>query len=672
MGQAGLFWEPKVKAVKKRKGKKNVMPRIHSKWRPTKPNRWPNLKDEKIISLDVETYDPNLLTHGPGWSRGDGHLVGLSVAVSRNDSWYFPMRHSVESNLNQSPRKVLQWAKDNLTNPNALKIGANIIYDIGWLREEGVDVPGPYLDIQHVEALLNEHRRHYNLDSIAEQYLGSGKVSQKLYSWCAEYYGGAVNGSQRKNIHRAPVSYVGPYAEADAWQPYKIWKKQKKKIKEQKLNTVLDLEQRLIPLLIDMRFNGVKVDLDKAEQVRDQLIDQEKEIQQQLDSLAGVEVNVNAAATIQKAFDKNNLPYGYTAPSKTYPDGQPSFTKAFLEQHPSKIAQMIVEIRRVSKLRSTFIEGAILEKNVKGRIHCEFTQLKGESGGAITGRFSSRNPNLQNIPSRDPIYAPIIRGCFVPDSDATDWLRADLSQFEYRGLAHFAVGDDSDKIRNLYRTNPATDYHQATGDLIKEITGLHLDRKPTKGINFGICYGMGKAKLQSNLGVSAKKAKTLLDAYHEGVPFVKATFDMFVEQAKKHGHVKTILGRRARFPRWEEPWNEDKITYGTVEEAKREHGDNIQRAFTHKALNSVLQGSNADYIKKVMVDVYEAGIFDQLGGVPHLTVHDEIDLSCNVRKHKKIIREMKHIMEHCIPMRVPVIMDIEAGKNWGNCKEIDL
>jgi len=672
MGETGLFWTPRIKNTRKRKGsKKNIQPRIHSSWKPLKPSKWPNFKHAKILSIDTETFDPRLLTHGPGWARGDSHLVGVSVSVGtgKKETLYLPMRHTIESNLNCDPDKVLLWCKDNLCT-NALKVGANIIYDIGGLRAEGVNVPGPYLDIQHVEALLNEHRRSYNLDSIARQYLKTGKVSQKLYSWCAEYYGGQVGSNQRANIYRAPVSYVGPYAEGDAWQPYQIWKKQRKLIDKQKLNEVLDLEQRLIPLLLDMRFRGVRVDLNQAEQVRDQLITNEDTLQQQLNKIAGSEVNVNASATIKVAFDNNNLHYGYTKPSKTHPEGQPSFTKLFLENHPSDIAQLIVQIRGMAKLRATFIEGAILEKNVNGRIHCEFTQLKGDAGGAITGRFSSRNPNLQNIPSRDPIYAPLIRGCFVPDEGFSDWLKTDASQIEYRGLAHFARGNGSKGIRKLYKKYPNTDYHQTTIELINEITNILLERKPAKSINFGIVYGMGKKKLQKSLGLSTTKAKDLMTAYHAGVPFVKTTFDYYMERAQLYGFVTTLMGRRARFHRWEEPWGEHSYTFSQASEKFGE--GNIQRAFTHKALNSVLQGTAADFMKKLMVDTYEAGIYDRLGGPPQITVHDELNFSCNYKQDKKVIKEMKYIMENCLPMRVPLIMDFEKGKNWGHLTEVKI
>ena len=667
----GLFWEPKSKRVKRKFGAVRVMPRIRSKWKPINPSDWPRLKDAKKIAIDTETYDPNLLTHGPGYARHSGHIVGFSVSVGGNSHWYFPMRHTIESNLNYSPEKALAWAKDNLeyyTNNKRTVIGANLQYDLGWFREEGVNVGGKYLDVLLVEALINEHRLRYTLDSIAERYLGSGKVSNKLYQWLSDYYGGAVNDKQRKNIYRAPVSYVGPYAEGDAAQPFQIWKKQKRIIREQHLETVLDLECRLIPVLLDMRFQGVRVDLKQAELVREQLIEREEVAQKQLNNIAGMDVAVNASKSIEKAFKKHNMKYQLTD------KGNPSFTKLFLSNHPSEIAKLIVEIRRVSKLRKTFIEGAILDKNVDGRVYCQFIQLKSEFGGSGPGRFSSKNPNLQNIPSRDKVFAPLIRGCFIPERGYTHWFKSDASQVEYRFLAHFAVGKGAKEIRERYRNDPTTDYHDSTKDLIHKQTGILLERKPTKGINFGIVFGMGVAKLIATLGLDKKAGMELMKAYHSGVPFVKETFDYFSNMAKERGYITTILGRRSRFLHWEEARG-DGTTYPSYGEAIKMLGGNVQRAGTHKALNNVVQGSGTgDFIKAVLVKTYEAGIYDALGTLPSVTVHDEVNFSCNFKskKQRKILKEFKYIAEHAIKAKVPLLMGTELGDNWGSVKEIVL
>ena len=652
----GLFWQDK----EPKKGDPiRDMPKIKSKWRALSPDRWPNLQNEKIIGLDVETYDPNLTTHGPGWARHDGHLVGISVATSRNNSWYFPMRHTIKPKQNLNPDKVLEWAADNLSGLST-KVGANIGYDVGWLREEGVYVGGKFIDIQHNEKLIDENKFNYSLEALAQQYLGVGKESHKLYKWLARFYGGKIDGKQRANIYRAPPSLVGPYAEGDAWEPLKIWKKQQVTIKIEGLERVLDIEQRLIPMLIDMRFRGVRVNLDYAEQMRERLIKMEAKIQYQLDKIAGKHVRFNAPASIVGGFENLGIPYEFTE------EGNPSFAKAFLKSCPHEIAKLILKIREVNKLRSTFIEGALLEKHVNGRVYCQFNQF----GAKQTGRFSSSNPNLQQVPSRTELGREI-RRCFIPDFGFSDWYRKDYSQIEYRHLAHHAVGKGSNNIRKMYRKNPKTDYHKAATKLIYIITRILLERKPTKTINFGIVYGMGKPKLCASLGLSKDAGDQLFEAYHEGMPFAATTFDYFMNMAAQQGYVTTALGRRGRFPMWEEAHARDGDLYRSRRQAITATGStNVQRAMTHKALNKVLQGGAADHMKKAMVETYEAGVYDAIGGVPSLTVHDELDGSTNYDDCEEAHLEMKHIMETCLPLKVPVIVDTEIGSNWADTHEV--
>ncbi len=653
--EIGLFWQDEKQTTKG--GPVRKMPKIKSKWRAKSPADWPNYRHAKKIAIDTETYDPNLLTHGPGWARGDGHLVGISAAVSPSDYIYLPMRHEVKSGQNCDPDKVLLWAKDNLqyhTNNKRLVIGANLIYDIGWLREEGVLVGGDLLDVQHVETLIDENLFTYNLDSIAQTYLKTGKISSKLYKWLARFYGGKAAPNQRKNIYRAPPSLVGPYAEGDAWQPYQIWEHQKKIIKEQDLERVLDVEMRLIPMLLEMRFRGVRVDLDYVEQFREELFEMEIKVQKKLNKVAKGSVVINSGNSIAKAFRRLGIPYQLTD------DGNPSFVKAWLNAHPHKIAKLIVQTREIQKLRSTFIEGALLDKQVNGRIFGQFNQLRARSG-----RFSSSNPNLQQVPSRTELGRKV-RRCFIPDEGYTDWYRYDYSQIEYRHLAHHAVGKGAKKIRKRYRKNPKTDYHNATTELIKEITNIILDRKPTKTINFGLCYGMGKPMLCISLGLSKKAGNNLFSAYHTGVPFVSATFDHFMTMAQEQGYVTTTLGRRSRFTAFEQRWGEA-IVFSEEAAIGKWGRDNYQRAMCHKGLNRVLQGGAADHMKMAMVELWESGVFDSIG-VPSLTVHDELDGSTNFQENIETHREIKRIMENCLPLKVPVIADVEVGPNWRDCK----
>ena len=668
--QIGLIWKPKRK--NKRRAKATIvreMPPIKSKWKALPPDRWPNYRDAKILSIDTETKDPNLLTHGAGYARHDGHMVGFSVAVSRKDFFYLPLKHEVKKKQNVDYDKALLWAKDNLEEHRCNKrivIGANIQYDIGFFRESGIHVGGTLLDVQLTEKLINENRFSYSLDTLAKIYTKQGKISNKMYQWASDYYGGKADQSQRKNIYRIPPALVGKYGEADAWLPLLIWKEQKKLIKEQELGDVLDLECRFTRVLLDMRFRGVKIDIPYAEEMRERLIIMEAKVQKKLDKIAGKHIRFNAAASIEGGFLNLGLPYGHTAPSEKHPDGQASFTKVFLQNCEHDIADLILKVREINKIRGTFVESALLGKHIEGRVYGTFNQL-----GTRSGRLSAALPNLQQAPSRTTLGKEL-RRCFIPDgtSEKINWYRADVSQIQYRGLAHHAVGKGSDKVRRMYTEDPRTDFHTATQNLIKEVTGRVLERKPTKNINFGLCFGMMKAKLIRTLGLTPKKGNELFKAYHAGVPFVQATFDACAELVQHQGYVRTKLGRRSRFDQWCEPFG--KKYYSSHNQALREigHSAEIERAFAYKALVMLVQGEEADFIKGAMVKCYEDGVFDAIGGVPSLVVHDEIDGSCNLETDREALIHMKEVMQNSASYRVPILVDLEVGTNWRDCEKL--
>lgn len=662
--KTGIFWDekPGEKVVNKTA---IIMPDIpETNWQM--PTSFPNLKHAKCLAIDTETYDPELLTHGPGWARGKGHIVGVSVAAD-GFKGYYPIRHEVEPHINFPPDKVFAWLRDILSNENAPKIGANLMYDVGWLREEGVDVKGKLIDVQYAEALLTEEGK-VGLEDIAQKYLGTGKESNLLYDWCARYYGGSPNGTQRKHIHKSPARLVGHYAESDAVLPLQLAKHLYAALQQDKLVDLFDLECRLTPLLIDMRFAGVTVDIDKAEQAREKLLAMADETSKQIRNIVGFNVNVNASASLAKAFDKLDLPYPLTAPSASYPDGQPSFTKFVLKSTKHNLARLIEDERKYRKTVSTFIDGYILNAHVNGKVYGQFHPLRGKENGARSGRFASSNPNLQNLSSRDKLIAPLIRGLFKPDYGHKCWRSYDYSQIEYRFLVHYAVGEGSDEVRKKYADDPHTDYHKMTQALVKEKTGIALDRKPVKNINFGLAYGMGEPTLADTLGVKLHEAKRLFVAYHGGAPFVKATMDACMNIAAKTGEITTILGRKSRFEKWLPIKRKKGKEYFPLpfEAALRKWGK-IGRAYLHKALNRRLQGSAADMLKVAMVKCYEDGIFDETG-VPRLTVHDENDFSDPGGKDNAF-KEMKHVMETCMDLKVPILVDSEVGPNWGHLEE---
>jgi len=624
------------------------------------------LDSARVLALDTETYDPELLTNGPGWARGKGHIVGVSLAVPDGHSWYFPVRHTIQPETNMDPEKVFRWLRDVLGTPTP-KVGANLLYDIGWLSEEKVSVKGGLYDVQFAEALLAEGS-DVTLNSLAKLYLGIGKVTEEVYQWCSDFYGGSLT-DQRKNLWRAPPCLVGPYACGDAALPLAILAKQWPKLEAEGLLPLFQMENDLIPLLVAMRREGVSVSIPKAEKLRDSLATRAEEVTRRLHGAVGFEVNVNAADSLAKAFDHIGIPYGKTK------KGKPSFTKDFLNEVEHPVAKLIVDIRKLDKLRGTFVESYILNSHVNGKVYGQFHTMRGQDGGTRSGRLSSSTPNLQNLPSRDEELAPLVRGIFIPDSGHHQWVKIDYSQIEYRFMIHYAIGSGAEEARAQFNNNPDTDYHEWTLDLVAPVVGWDVStkelrkprRKPIKNINFGLIYGMGIPKLTRSLGLSAAEGKKLFAAYHQGIPFAKPTMDAAMEEAQQIGTITTVLGRKSRFDLWEPvSWGEDTVAL-PYEKALLLHG-NIRRAYTHKALNRRLQGSAADLMKMAMWKCWKDGVFDQTG-VPRLTVHDELDFSDPGGKEDSF-NEMKHIMETAIPLRIPVRADAEVGTSWGDTKAI--
>jgi DNA polymerase I-like protein with 3'-5' exonuclease and polymerase domains len=657
----GFFWQDiPIKSGKRTFNR--VMPEIPvTGWKA--PREFPNLSSAPYISLDVETKDPELLTHGPGWGRGSGHLVGISVAVPGH-SWYFPMRHEVRPEENLDPVHVLQWARDTFGNPKQPKIGANLLYDLGWLEEERVSVRGMAYDVQFAEALLTEEGRT-NLEFLGQKYLGQGKETSHLYQWSADFYGGQPTGVQRANIYRCPPSLVGPYAESDAYIPQRVIVEQWRLLARENLLEVFDLESRLIPLLLKMRRVGVRVDVGRAEEVHAALGIKGKELLAKLKQVVGFEVNPNANDSLQKAFRAVGAEIPLTA------EGKATFTKDTLPLVEHEVADLVLAFRRIAKVRDTFIDSYLLRKHVNHRLHGQFHPLRGEGGGTRSGRLSASHPNLQNVPSRDDELGPLVRSCFIPDEGHTQWRRYDYSQIEYRNLAHFAVGPGAEELRRTYNADPNTDYHVHTQALVENLTKRKLSRKPVKTINFGLIYGMGESKLTRSLGLQPEAGKQLFDAYHEAAPFAKATMDHFSTKAMSVGFVETILGRRSRFELWEPDERSRKGQARSValpyELAYKRYtlgqGKRLKRAYGHKALNRVLQGSAADGMKKAMLQLWDSGVLDTVG-VPCLTVHDELDFT-DAGGNLDAWAYVKKTLETALPLRVPVRVDLEIGPNWG-------
>ena len=609
------------------------------------PPEFPDLTKYPQIAIDLETCDPNLMTMGPGWARKDGFIVGIAVAAGDN-AWYFPIRH--ENGHNMDPKMTLKWLRKQMATPHIDKLMHNATYDAGWLLAEGVEVQGRIIDTMVAAPLVDENRFSYSLNNLGRDYIDMRK-DEKMLRAAAKDWGI----DPKADMWRLPPSYVGAYAEQDAFMTMKLWDRLKTEITSQELTHIFDLETSLIPLMVQMRANGVRVDIDKADIAKKGLQEKVAELKADIKHKTGVAIEPWAADSVRQVFDALNLSYPKTDA------GAASFTKQYLNAHPHEVCQQIVKLREFDKADSTFID-SILRHSHKGRIHTEFHQLRSDDGGTVTGRFSSSNPNLQQIPARDPDIKKLIRGLFIPE-DGTKWGSFDYSSQEPRLLVHFAASMP-DNMRSPVVDTIVEEYHKGDVDLhqmVADIAGI--TRKQAKVVNLGIMYGMGVGKLAAQLGVSNEEAKSIIEEHRDKVPFVKQLATVASSQGEKHGQIRTILGRKCRFHLWEP------TTYGynkpmPLEDARKEYGGSLRRAFTYKALNKLIQGSAADQTKKAMADCFAEGL------VPMLTVHDEL---CFSVENEEQSAKIKEIMETGLPLKIPskVDDDIPALRglpnNWG-------
>jgi DNA polymerase I-like protein with 3'-5' exonuclease and polymerase domains len=584
------------------------------------PNEFPDLSEEKEIAIDLETRDENMKKLGTGWARQDGEIVGIAVAAG-SFKGYYPINHQGGGNL---PRgKVIGWFQEVLKT-DADKIFHNAQYDLGWIRSQGWEVKGRIIDTMIAAALIDENRYSFSLNSLGFDYLGEVKAEDELKEEAAS------RGLDAKaELWKMPSMAVGFYAEQDAALTLKLWNYFKPTLVKENLLKVWQLEMELLPILIRMRETGIRVDISKAEDLKKQLIKKEKDLLKKVKDLTNIDVEIWAARSVATAFDQQGIKYERTAKSK-----DPSFTTNWLENCNQDLAKWIKDAREINKLHSTFID-SILRYEHKGRIHAEINQLRGDNGGTVSGRLSMSNPNLQQVPARNKEYGKLIRGLFLPE-ERCKWGSFDYSQQEPRLVVHYAATTDkalggltgSDQLIKAYQDDD-TDFHQT----VAQMAGI--PRGQAKTINLGIFYGMGSNKLSKQLGITFDEAKALLREYDNKVPFVRELANRVMQQADKSGSIKTIMGRRCRFDKWEPR------AYGlhkamTEKEYISEYGslNSAKRAMTYKALNRLIQGSAADQVKAAMVKC------DKLGHTPMLQIHDELCFSVETEEDEAEIKKI--------------------------------
>lgn len=629
------------------------------------PTEFPDLSRAKYIGIDVESKDPNLQKMGPGFLRGDAEVVGISLATESGFKIYLPFGHGYGDQLDKS--FVIDYVKAQITRQDQIKVGANLMYEMEALNSLGLEMKGPLADIQIAEPLLDEDKPSgYSLEQLSWDYLGRGKSEQQLQE-AADAFGL----DKKRQLWMMPAKHTGVYAEDDALNPIQIYLKQVERIKAENLDGILDMEQRLLPILWKMRKRGIAVDLDRAQVLADKIVIEENRLLQEIRQQADYKVDPWSGGSLLELFRLLGLTHyvRYTKPTKNYPNGQPSFTNEFFKEiadiHP--VCTLLQDYRNANKMRRDFVEGLVMAKSIDGRLHPQWHQLRADdedrANGTTTGRIASSKPNLTQIPTRHPVWGKPIRSLFVPDKGGR-YAKHDYSQQEPRHTLHFAFlkgYPGAAEARQRYIDDPSTDYHDMTKDLIFEKTGQALPRRQAKDINLGAAYGMGKRKLAGKLGVTEEVATDILRIYHEGVPFVKKLGERCMEIVQGQGFIRTLLGRKRRFQEWEPSefgvWGQPTRDY---EEAVM-RWKYVQRAGAHKAMNSMVQGSAADQTKQAIL------ILDDEGLTPQIQVYDE--LGQTIWSDKDAWR-IKEIMEHAVETTVPHLADPDVGPSWGEVEEL--
>lgn len=617
----------------------------------------PDLSRIREFAIDTETWDPHLQDLGPGFVYGQAKVIGISVYCDNGYNEYFPLRHT-EGNINYGELKP--WLIELLGDPLRMAIFANARYDLEALYSLGIDVKNFCIDIQVLEALIDEERKSYSLSSLTKIYNLPEKSREAIEKALLRggYYQEKTGKPDWSKLYKLPADLVGEYAKYDAKATYDVFQCQKPIIAEEELKEVAELESQLIPVLHDMRIAGVPVDIPRAEEENSRIL---RETEVMLGQIHSLFPDLNVFSPLQLAEVVRER--GHIT-AKTEKGGD-SVSNEFLLSVDDEFLNLIGNYRQHEKIRRDFIEGLILNGSYKGRVHPQWFQTRGSSflsgddtGGTRSGRIACSNPNLAQIPSRHPVLGPLVRSLFIPESGAS-WFKGDLSQQEPRIGLHYAYVlklTGAEKARQIYLDNPNTDYHTMVMNMVNAVRSTPIARNQAKTINLGVAYGMGKKKLADALRMPMTQAKGLLEDYDRGFPFIKELMQIAMEYASERGYVKTILGRRRRFDMWEPPYfQRGKFPIKGKEAAMKAYGT-VRLAHLHKAMNSIIQGTAAEQMKKALVQVHAERI------PLHITLYDEIGASA---VNEAEARRIKEIAENAIKFEVPQVMEWKMLTSWG-------
>ena len=573
------------------------------------------LLTSKILSLDTETT---------GTEPMDAELVGMSFSITENEAFYVPVPSDRDEAL-----KIVKEFRTVFENENSLKVGQNIKYDMIVLQNYGAVVKGPLFDTMIAHYVLQPELRH-GMDYLAEIYLHYQTIH------IDELIG--PKGKNQKNMRDLDPKDVYLYACEDADITLKLKNVLEKELKENDAERLFyDIEMPLVPVLVNIERNGVLLDTEALQQSSAHFTAQMEQIEKEIYELAGETFNIASPKQVGEVlFDKLKI----IEKAKKTKTGQYVTSEEVLEslRHKHPVVEKILEHRGLKKLLGTYIDALPLLINPRtGRVHTSFNQTV-----TATGRLSSSNPNLQNIPIRDE-NGKEIRKAFIPDEGCL-FFSADYSQIELRIMAH--LSQDAHMIE-AFRSG--ADIHAATaakiyGIPVEEVTSDM--RRKAKTANFGIIYGISVFGLAERLSIPRAESKELIEGYFKTYPDIRAYMDESIEVAKEKGYVETIYKRKRFLP---DINSHNAIVRGYAE---------------RNAINAPIQGSAADIIKVAMVRIFNRFETEGLKSKMILQVHDELNFNVYKDELEKVKQIVLDEMENAIKLQVPLIADCGEGVNW--------
>lgn len=752
----------------------------------------PYIDPNQPITIDLETCDPELNVTAPGYISGVGFVAGIAIAANEG-AWYIPIRHTKGENYNTD--QVVSWL-NTICSADTDKIFHNAQYDLGWLKWLGVELHGKIFDTMLAAPLLNENRFSYQLDSLGRDYFGEGKFEEALKMAVQNEF---IKTKTHKTIIRLKEKYLDdnvknyrPFVQAKVreTQLYDLWPKDvqdkyevlgykkdkldhevyklpttktktakelmwavdpkemgsypiqdavltrrlyflfKDELEKENLTELANLENELLPALLEMREDGVRIDMNKAIELDKKYTKELNKLQDEIEKITGYPINIDEDTALIKYCDDNNLPYVKTE------KGNPSFSSENIIPDDKGFFDHVLDIRKYKKARDTYIRGYIFGMTISGWLHGQYNQLKSDDGGTVTGRLSSSNPNMQNLPS--PGKGPIgveIRSLFLPDNNEERWLCMDYSGQEPRmlvntvlrvekaynkgcgyndGKIHHRILAGSEKASDPKFAGYNADFHTAVSSFCIEeefkTEGKPIDtdefkaavkafRGKAKSIGLGVMYGSGVKKMatemtKKGIPMSVEETAAIKENIYKNVPFLKSLNDLLMNKAKTRGYILTILKRRGRFDKWECPFFDDSEkrkagfhVFDSLKEAQKYYRENRdkykkigrpQRAFVYKALNKLIQGSSADQTKMAMLMMYKRKDLTLSSldiyyrridcyAPPKMRIQVHDEINLSLPRRESA-EYYQDIMEHCLDLEVEVKAEPVVCENWGKAK----